>query len=355
MLKVKLLILSLLIGVLSFGQTYIPVQGNKYYKGFSKFAKKVTVEDTLRIGAKGIKYADGTIGTTGFTSGDTVQLNTLVPMLEDSTVTYVTPYQLSTSSVNAVSRDSLYIGTDGYVHFVKDGYDVRLAVKDSTSTASALLTGILAYWNMDEESGNILDQCEDNYDGTVTGATQHVAGKVGYACDFEKDSTDYAGFGTTLGSIFGTSDISVSCWVQMESQVGYTSPIGNWNGENYWMFFFDTKPQLALNFGSGNNYTEANSAINTGEWYHVVATIDRQGYTKLYVNGTLQTDSDDISASSAVNLNTTNLLNIGTAGDNYSNFTFDGKIDEVGIWLRVLTQADVTELYNSGTGITYPF
>ena len=58
------------------GQTYTPVQGNKYYKGFSKFAKETVIEDTLHP-SKGIVYPDGTIGTTGFESGDTVSLSSI--------------------------------------------------------------------------------------------------------------------------------------------------------------------------------------------------------------------------------------------------------------------------------------
>ena len=34
---------------------------------------------------------------------------------------------------------------------------------------------------------------------------------------------------------------------------------------------------------------------------------------------------------------------------------FDGLIDEVGFWRRVLTPAERTTLYNGGAGLTYPF
>jgi hypothetical protein len=32
-----------------------------------------------------------------------------------------------------------------------------------------------------------------------------------------------------------------------------------------------------------------------------------------------------------------------------------GDIDEVGIWSRVLTSTEVTQLYNGGAGLQYPF
>jgi hypothetical protein len=34
---------------------------------------------------------------------------------------------------------------------------------------------------------------------------------------------------------------------------------------------------------------------------------------------------------------------------------FDGTIDEVGIWNRSLSSSEVSELYNGGSGASYPF
>ncbi len=33
----------------------------------------------------------------------------------------------------------------------------------------------------------------------------------------------------------------------------------------------------------------------------------------------------------------------------------DGIVDEVGLWSRALTIAEVTALYNAGAGLAYPF
>jgi len=38
-----------------------------------------------------------------------------------------------------------------------------------------------------------------------------------------------------------------------------------------------------------------------------------------------------------------------------STADFDGLIDEVGIWSRALNSTEVSELYNSGSGLAYPF
>lgn len=324
--------------------------------GWEPVRKKQYFKDSTYV-VKGIRYADGTVGNTGLRSGDTVALSSVAVMLVDSTDGYVTPHQLSTNVINAVSRDSLYIGMDGYVHFIKDGYNLRLAVKDSTSTDSKLLTGLKAYWSLNETSGSAIDSSGNGYSGTLSGAiSQGTGGILGKAYNFEVDSLGYINLGTTLGGSFGTDDLSVSCWINVESQLGNHGIIGTWNGESCWLIYTASGTITASIFWEGGSaQTISNSAISTGTWHHLVYTANRNGYTKLYIDGTLQSDSDDISAGSALNIHTTNLLNIGTWGDNYTAACFDGKIDEVGIWSRVLTTDEVNDLYNSGSGLTYPF
>jgi hypothetical protein len=47
------------------------------------------------------------------------------------------------------------------------------------------------------------------------------------------------------------------------------------------------------------------------------------------------------------------LFNIGARTGMVNSW--DGIIDEVGLWSKVLTSAEVAELYASGAGKTYPF
>ena len=346
-----------LVPIFTIGQTYTSQQGNKYFKGFIKFAKRIIAEDTVRVSAKGIKYADGSIGTTGFQSGDTISLDSALHF-NTATDTLATKAQLrALNPTNSVSRDSLYIGADGYVHYLKDGYDVRLAVKDSTSLTSQLLTDLTAYWSLEETTGSAVDSSGNNWTGTLSGTiSQGTGGKLGKCYNFEADSAGYINFGNTLGSSFLLDDISVSCWINVESQPGNHGIIGTANGENSW-YLYNSSGTIIGNISDGQTLTstQSNSAVSTGVWHHIVYIVDRDGYAKLYIDGALQTDQDNISAFAASNLSTTNQLNVGTWGDGYWQVCFDGKIDEVGIWSRVLTADEVSDLYNSGSGLAYPF
>jgi len=89
-----------------------------------------------------------------------------------------------------------------------------------------------------------------------------------------------------------------------------------------------------------------------GGWYHVVLTFDGTGssteYARLYVNGSLQ----DTESSSNHDLNSQSVkVSIGAkvnASNDVSNY-FNGQIDDVAFWSEVLTDSEVTALYNSGT------
>lgn len=299
------------------------VQGNKWFKGFVQFAKEVFVKDTMHID-KGVVYADGTVGTTGFTSGDTVQLNTLV-----------------------VTRDSLYIGSDGYLHFVSGDYDIRLTKQDSTKLPSPLTEDLLVYWNFDQTTGNLLDQVGD-WDGVVSGATQNAAGKVGNGFSF--DGIDDVVTITFDSAMNLQPPFTISSWIYQTAS--------------------DADPILARNPGNGNvvpyiyeisygflrlRYFDPDQVslsddeqVTIENWYHFVITVDTSE-TKIYLNNTLVMTTTGVSA---LPINYTNLF-IGAYPDGSAYFA--GVIDEVGIWTRVLSATDVSTLNNSGNGKTYPF
>jgi hypothetical protein len=77
-------------------------------------------------------------------------------------------------------------------------------------------------------------------------------------------------------------------------------------------------------------------------------------------------DSSDGSVNASINNGTVTTLTGATGNIERStpltvgyrleaSLTYDGLIDEIGIWDRVLTPAERTQLYNGGAGITYPF
>jgi hypothetical protein len=79
----------------------------------------------------------------------------------------------------------------------------------------------------------------------------------------------------------------------------------------------------------------------------LVVTVDRSGNALMYVNGTVQTDVEDVSEDVAVAGNNNNIFNVGSLGSNNTTYNAGFHIDEPAIWLKVLTQEEVTELQTS--------
>jgi transcription termination factor NusB len=92
-----------------------------------------------------------------------------------------------------------------------------------------------------------------------------------------------------------------------------------------------------------------NASVEINKWYHLVYTY-YNGNGKVYVNGVLKE-----TFSSTIDYNLQNDLIIG-GQRNGTNMDvmggFNGKIDDIGIWSKALTQEEVIQIYNDSTAPT---
>jgi len=93
-------------------------------------------------------------------------------------------------------------------------------------------------------------------------------------------------------------------------------------------------------------------------WHHFIVTYDGSSTLaglKLYVDGTEERDTTGSTVTTMTNsmLGENNEFCLGAR--EAGNQPFTGMLDECAVWSRELTAAEVTTLYNSGAGLTYPF
>lgn len=199
-----------------------------------------------------------------------------------------------------------------------------------------------------------------------TTPTMGVPGVIGGAFDFN-GSTDMVGNNFVTSDFAGNSQGSISIWIKPEasgSSVG--NPFGGTGFQTYWITntpLWSAYPSNSFNMGS--LYSNAN-AFTMNAWNHVVVTIDSttsNNTTVVYVNGspvqmyTYPSGTGGGSASSSNSKTASNLLANTILGGQYHpspqlKYPFDGKIDELSSWDKVLSQSEVTTLYNSGNGNT---
>ncbi len=83
------------------------------------------------------------------------------------------------------------------------------------------------------------------------------------------------------------------------------------------------------------------ASISDGSWYHIVATLG--SVSDIYINGEL-IEEQDLITSTELNTELNGLLRIGKRNTDESEY-FEGNVDEVRIYDRVLSEDDVIALY----------
>jgi len=168
--------------------------------------------------------------------------------------------------------------------------------------------------------------------------------------------------GSTL-DISGNQDMSIVAWIKLESTttggivVKYTS-VGS--QRQYQMAYRSDNDALCGYISSnGTAYSKAIGGTNTVDdtnWHHVAMVFDYDvgGSTiTLYVDGSEDTNGTDNPKSHTGGINdSTADVCIGCSASStmsvISTSTFDGLIDEVAIFNRKLSAAEVNEIYTDG-------
>ena len=118
-------------------------------------------------------------------------------------------------------------------------------------------------------------------------------------------------------------------------------------GNDIFWGWIDASGKIGFTKGNGTAI-KSTGPVNNDEWHHLAITYNvSSGYTELYLDGTL--NNSGTTSSGAV---TTAFYSIGRIEDTGGTPTyFNGGIDEFAIWDEALTSAEITALYNSGSGL----
>lgn len=216
---------------------------------------------------------------------------------------------------------------------------------------SSLLTSLVAYYTLNEASGTRADSTGRGNDmSTIVGAPGNTTGKVSSAIQLTAASTQYISHASTT-DLQGTADWTIAAWCWLDS-VGTERSIVTKSTE--WLLRYSTSAnrfQVGWTDGiAAFRFTSADTLgiPSTATWYFVVGIHDSSSnLLKISVNnGTL-----DTSAATGV----TTGAAVAAIGMRGTVNLWDGRIDELGIWQRVLSASEITTLYNAGNATTYPF
>jgi hypothetical protein len=197
--------------------------------------------------------------------------------------------------------------------------------------------GLVGWWPF---NGNANDESGNGNNGTVNGATLTTDrnGNSGKAYSFD-GVDDY--IKTSNISFANNVDYTISLWVNLS--VAYSS--------GYPQHYLISNAVLSngayLNTDYDENQFGCNSTFSTntiGNWHHYLAVKSGNNYTLLIDNITIGTQSN-------CNTNFRNGFPLFFGNSSINTEFTNGKIDDIAIYNRALTQQEVTALY-TGTNCT---
>lgn len=218
-------------------------------------------------------------------------------------------------------------------------------------------SGLAGWWGFDEGTGVVtFDSSGNNNNGALSGTTipTWTSGKVGpYALNFNGNG-QYVDAGTKFPLI--TSAITISAWVNPgATQTAYADIWGDHQDGFKGMVMrqnASTLNQYNWSYGNGINWINGSGFFNlqTNTWQHVVAVKDSQ-YCYVYINGTEQVSAR---VSCADNIVPATVINF-SVGIGYSGGVryFNGQIDDVRVYNRALSAAEINQLYSSSLSVAF--
>jgi Concanavalin A-like lectin/glucanases superfamily len=226
----------------------------------------------------------------------------------------------------------------------------------------ALTDNLISYWKLDEASGNRADSHGSNTltdNNTVASGT----GIINSGADFEASNSEYLSCASNSTLQTGDIDFTIQAWIYLESIAGdlmiVTKDDDAANSRDYtlsiqssqMLWYSGAAWSVALLPGGGGGGTPIDSA-----WYHMFAWHDAAANTcNLEVRSSFNTSGATASAGTGGGVGNTSSAVFMIGSREYAGYPgyFDGIIDEVALWKRVLTSGERSSLWNSGAGLSY--
>lgn len=234
----------------------------------------------------------------------------------------------------------------------KANFGVAIASVLSLLAVCGLAVGsdpsLVSWWEFDAgEGATAYDSIGINH-GTIYGA-QWTSGQIEGALDFDGDDGVYlepsAGGGSPL-NIYNT-DLTISSWVKVRGTGGTIVARAKPLYITYRLGVSTNKAYInTYKQGPGHWILYTDEILDPDVWYHIVGVFDRDGDKgRVYVDGVEEAwggmNTDPLSNDAATKIGCRN--NTGDAA-------FDGTIDDVRIYGRVLSTGEVWQLYQEGSG-----
>jgi hypothetical protein len=206
-----------------------------------------------------------------------------------------------------------------------------------------LENSIMSYYNCSDATDQVSGY---DFDGSVTGVTDTGLGLTdNLTCNGTLYVTDNDPF-----AFVNDNNWSMSGWFKHHISGDAGKFIGSRVTDDGWLISMDSNDYLRGVTGASSGFSDTHnqptsSILASGEWIHIALTVNSSSAC-IWINGTME-DCENPYGSR------TDSGTRFTYADNWDNSdpTLTGW-DEIGWWNRTLTPSEISDLYNSGSGIS---
>lgn len=226
------------------------------------------------------------------------------------------------------------------------------SISELSEWTASLNVDILSYYAFETNSGETYFDTTPNVYNLTMGQDNeqglwNSSGKIGNSSWFNGNASMGA---RSPNRSFNNEQFSISTWAYLDPASALDMVWeGEYGDDGFAMWYEGT--EYVCNMNNGAPKVTGTSSPSKGAWHMITCVWDyANNNASIFIDG-------DHEVSEAMPNPSSLSSSIGSIANLYTSRTttwkFTGRIDELGIWNRSLTQAEITQLYNGGTGITY--
>lgn len=219
----------------------------------------------------------------------------------------------------------------------------------------SLLTSLVAHWSLaaltDDSGGNTLSN---------NGGVTFVAGKVGNCANFAAASSQNLQIADNANLSMGDINLTIAGWFYLATKpASAMTPLSKWNfttaNREYFISWSNVTDRFTFLVSPDGVVSTTVTANNLGAptlatFYFLLAEHDAvNNITTIAANNGVA----DSAAHTTGVFNGTSTFGLGCITSAPVGNFWDGRIDQVGIWKRLLTASEKSALYNNGNGLAF--
>ena len=228
--------------------------------------------------------------------------------------------------------------------------------------------GLKAYYKYDEASGDLINLSQaaadlgSAADGQNSGAARGQTGLIDDAYQWDDGTSDKVVMGTSKSQWKFMSNTSMLFtlvfWFKQNNTTSGQEAIFMENDfspvtlQGIGIEFRDTRRLAilignnALNFASANNFMPSSA----GAYHMMMVSGDQSLGTEMAFSLDDGTPVTTGLTGTLADTDATNVMEMGNSGGAFP-LEYDGLLDEMSVWNKILTAAEITSLFNSGNGL----